>query len=147
MVKNPSSTILWLLVFSLLCGFDARSEAIAIIVNKANPLKTLSKSSLARIYQGRKVRWNDGTRIVVINRPITSNIRRLFYHRALQSEPSKKFYNNPTPIPFKTKVVVSDLSTKKFVTYIPNSVGYISAENIDDTVKVVMLLEGLEIRN
>ena len=147
MGKITSLLFFWTVVFSILWGLDARSESIAVIVNKSNPLVALTESELARIYQGSKVHWKDGSKIVVINRPIKSEIRWKFYNRALQSKPWRKYYNNPTPIPFKTTVVVSDFSTKRFVAYIPNAIGYISAKIVDDTVKVVMLLEGLEVGN
>ena len=147
MRKNTSITLFWLLGFSMLCGFKASSESVAVIVNKSSPIATLTEFELARIYQGRNIHWNDRSKIVVINRPVNSEIRRQFYNYALQSSPARKFYNTSTPIPFKTMVVVSDLSTKRFVAYIPNSIGYISAKNIDDSVKVLMILEELDVRN
>ena len=137
----------WSLILTILIGFNVHSEPIAVIVNKSNPAVGLTETELARIYRGSKVYWKDGSKIIVINRPIDSDIRWRFYNRALHTSPSTKFYHNPTPIPFKPTVVVSDLSTKRFVAYIPSAIGYIFARNIDNSVKVVRILEGLEIKD
>jgi len=133
--------ILSVFISFLLCkpilGFAA--EPIAIIVNKSNDTNTLTSEDLARIYKGQKVKWSDGKKMVVINRPVDLEIRRRFYKIILKSKPTKKFFNPGTPVPFKTLRMKSDLATCKFVARIPNAIGYVYLSEVNESIKVLNL--------
>jgi phosphate transport system substrate-binding protein len=118
----------------------AGDDPIAVIVNKANAIDNLKSSQLTQIYTGKSERWSaDGQRIVVLNRPIGTQIRRKFYWIVLKSKPTQKFFKLGSPIPFKRMVVKSDLAMRKFVARIPNAIGYIYLSKVNDTIKVLKI--------
>jgi phosphate transport system substrate-binding protein len=117
----------------------AESDVIAVIVNMSSIVDELSMSELRRIYQGQKTRWNDGSTIMVVNRPSDSPIRAAFYRTVLDAEPAQEFYQKGSPIPFKTLHQESDISTKRLVARMPNAIGYIRLRNVDESVKVLAI--------
>lgn len=126
----------------LLAPGPAFADAIAVIVNKSSPVDELSMGELRRIYTGQKIRWADGSTIMVVNRPSASAIREAFYHLVLDALPSQEFYQKGSPIPFTTLIQESDVATRRLVARIPNAIGYISLNEVDDTVKVVAIQGG-----
>lgn len=118
---------------------SARPEPIAVIVHKSNRADGIQSKKLARIYRGQLNKWANGKKILVINRPLDSKIRALFYKILLGTGPTKRFFKPGTPIPFKMMNLRSDVATRKFVARIPNAVGYIYLSEVDDTVKVLRI--------
>jgi len=112
-----------------------------VIVNKKNPVAHLRVVNLERIYRGLEDRWEDGQKIVPINRPVDSDIRRAFYKRVFNGPPSLKFFRPNSPIPVNTMVIPSDTAALRFVAHIPNAIAYVSADTVDDTVKVIAVAE------
>lgn len=110
---------------------------IVIIANKANDTDNVNVNQIAAIYKGQMEKWDDGQRIIVVNRPVDSEIRRDFYRLVLKEEPTKKFLRPGSPIPIKTMIAESDKATVRFVATIPNAVAYIYSDEANDTVKVV----------
>ena len=108
-------------------------------MNKASCIDDVSLSFLANIYQGKKKKWKNGEKIIVINLPITSPYRRKFYQVVLHSKPTKQFFDPGSPIPLKTKVVKFESSVLKFVSRIPNAIGYISLNAVDESVKILTI--------
>ena len=133
------------IVYALISGlsFDIRAESIAVIVNKSNEIENINSSDLSRIYKGQDAKWPDGSKIVIINRPINSEIRRVFYKTILNTKPTKKFFRFGTPIPFSTTVMKSDLATRIFVSRVPNAIGYIHHSEVDDTIKILKINDAL----
>lgn len=111
------------------------AENIAVIVNQANPLNNLSVSQLARIYKGQQQYWPDGKPIVLVNRPADSNIRKTFYKEVLDSKPTQKFFIPGSPVPLKTIVQESTLATIRFVSNMPEAIGYVYSRKLDKTNK------------
>jgi len=122
---------------------SAQAKTIAVIVHKDNPIDKLLHTELARIYKGRLKRWPDGRAIVVLNRPIQSDIRRQFYRQVLGAEPTKRFQPSRSPIPFKMRQIKSAQASRKFVTRIPNAIAYIYLHEADDSVKILRI-DGLK---
>ena len=110
--------------------------AIAVIVNKSNNVSNLSLRDIARIYQGELLKWPNGQRLHIINRPEQSELRKRFYQQVLNAKPSQKFYLSGSPVPMKTMEVHSDLSTRKLT----NAIAYIPENALDDGVKVVAII-------
>lgn len=131
--------ICWLLL--PLAGWGSQlttaTNSIAVIVHPANQLVSLEVASIAKIYRGRELSWSSGDKILAINRPITSEVRKYFYHHVLNSKPSKQFFSKGSPIPFKTMVARSDLAAKRLVARIPHAISYVNLALVDDSVKVV----------
>lgn len=128
-----------LLIFHFLPALNADAETIVIIVNKKNKINNLSKANLARIYRGAIENWNNGKRILVVNRPFNRQIRAEFYKKILNSKPTKKFFKRGSPIPIKMMIQQSSLATIKFISRIPNALGYIYLSQLTDEVKVLSI--------
>ncbi len=118
---------------------QAHAEPIAIIVHPSNPVGSLSWGELARIYKGRDKKWKSGKPIVATNRPTDVEIRKKFYAYVLRAKPTQQFRPPGTPLPFKTRRLKSGKATKKFVSRIPNAIGYIHVRDVDKTVKVLRM--------
>jgi len=123
------------------CGF-AGAEPTAIVVNKSNPIEELTWGKLSRIYKGRMEKWPNGKVIVPINQGIRSPNRKTFYNLVLGARPTKKFLKPGTPIPFKITRMRSERSILKFVSRVPNAIGYLPLSKVDGTVKVLRM-EGI----
>ncbi|MFQ5444984.1 MAG: substrate-binding domain-containing protein [Nitrospinales bacterium] len=108
-------------------------------MNKKNKINNLSKANLARIYRGAIENWNNGKRILVVNRPFNRQIRAEFYKKILNSKPTKKFFKRGSPIPIKMMIQQSSLATIKFISRIPNALGYIYLSQLTDEVKVLSI--------
>lgn len=120
------------------------AEAIAVIVNNSNYEKKLSTAEIARIYKGKQQAWSDGSQIIVINRPATSDVREEFYKKVLNCKPTKKFYDPGSPSLFKTIVQTSDLATIRFVENINAAIGYVYISKVDtnnSNIKVLKVIE------
>ncbi len=117
----------------------AENQQIVIIVNTSNDIKKLDKQELALIYNGKKEKWADGQKIVVLNHQVDSSIREQFYKKVFNVKPTKKFFAPGSPIPFKTMVLKSDKATRIFVSRIPNAIGYIYSESTDPSIQIVQI--------
>lgn len=117
----------------------AEVDPIVVIVNKANAIEELGSRELSRIYKGAVEEWPNGQSIIAINRPFGSDIRVHFYHIALKAPPTKKFFRPGSPVPFKTRRVKSGHATRKFVSRLPNAIGYLYLSEVDDTVKILKI--------
>ena len=120
-------------------GFAADGPAVIVIVNTEQPSDELSVEDVARIYQGLKTRWADGSQIISINRSPTSPIRAAFYRLVLNEGPMKEFYQLGSPVPFKTMAQQSPASAKRLVAHMPNAISYILLDELDDTVKALAI--------
>lgn len=120
------------------------AEAIAVIVNSANSEDTLSVGELANIYRGRQQIWSDGKHVVVVNRSVKSEVRRVFYDKVLDSKPTKKFYDPGSPALFRTIVQRSSLALMKFVANMPGAIGYVYVSEVDKKntkIKIIKVIE------
>src|SRR3989338_4979418 len=123
----------------LLVPTAAWAGSIAVIVNKSSSVEAISLAELRRIYQGQKTRWSDGATIMVVNRSAASAIRAAFYRLVHNADPEQEFYQKGSPIPFNPVPQESDIATRRLVSRMPNAIGYVGAEQVDDTVKIVAI--------
>jgi ABC-type phosphate transport system substrate-binding protein len=128
-------------IFLLLCfGVDALAAGgVVVIVNKSNPITSISKGKLASIYRGEGETWDNGQRIVVINQTIGSDVRERFYRSVLKCSASTKFYIAGTMAPIMTVVQNSDEAARLFVSNMKNAIGYISEDALDKSVKAILV--------
>lgn len=108
----------------------ATAEPLAIIVNQANPTSHLTLSEIASIYRGETLHWSYGKRIKLVNREISSPIRRKFYREVLNAKPGQKFYRPGTPITIQSLIQRSDDAVIRFVATIEGAIGYTWASKI-----------------
>jgi ABC-type phosphate transport system substrate-binding protein len=119
-----------------------RRTAVAIVVNKENPVSDISLAELKDIFLGVRQSWNGGDRIVTVGREEGSKEREIVLDKIynMSGTQLKQYWtakvirgNNVNP----PKTFPSDELIKQLVQRVPNAVGYIRADQADDTVKVL----------
>ncbi len=71
------------LACSALVAVPASAETMAVVVNKNNPIASLSMAQIKRIYQDGMVRWPGGEKIEVYDLPVDNPGRSLFSKRVI----------------------------------------------------------------
>lgn len=111
-----------------------------IIANLSVPASSLSQDDLSGIYLLRTNVWDDGTRIVPVNRESGSNARAVFSARILKQQQSslnsywdRMQYKGVTP----PLVQESDKAVLAFVQRVPGAIGYVSTSMDLKHVKVL----------
>jgi len=117
-------------------------EALAIIVNKSNPIDNLSLTELRKIFLAEQTRWPNGHRMTVVMRQPGQDERatvlRLIYR---MSERDFNRYFLRGTFTGETQAVPKTLATaasaRKFVFNVPGAIGYVRAGELDDSVKIL----------
>ncbi len=119
------------------------SSQIVVIVHPSNTLSNISSKLLKNIYRGQVSNWSSGEKIKAINQTIDSASRAVFYKKILNTTPettfkkSKQYFGTTELSAFKPTVKKSDQAVKKVIRRNKRSIGYISLNNVDDTVKAL----------
>jgi len=134
-------------VFLALSADTAFSESIAIIVNRDNPVKSLSEQDLKKFYSDISVKWASGDRVKIYDLPINDEARRIFSAKILKRSPedvtmewaNKRITNtakNP-PNTLKSQVLMqSKVASEK------GGLGYMFADKVNHKkVKVVLTIK------
>lgn len=113
-------------------------DALALIVNKKNPIKNLTLDQIRGIFVGRIKNWKElggeDKPIQIVNRESGSGTRETFEEVVMQImlvDKTKKF----VPMSLKAVVNNSNAEVKETVKLVPNAVGYVSIGYVDNTVK------------
>ncbi len=131
------------------CGLALGEEAekprpLVLITNVKNPINDISKRELGRIYVKKMHYWENGERCVPIDQAGTSQTRKDFYLLVLNKDlyEMKRYWMQETMTGNGTPPVTLDKSAtvKRYVRKIKGSVGYIYADEVDDTVKVLHVI-------
>lgn len=116
---------------------------LAVIVHPSRSAP-LDKSEIERIYLKKKRYWGDGTPIVPINRETGSEIRSEFNRRVYRSRAvdlarywNQLYFQGILP----PITLSSDEAVKRYVATERNAIGYVRADDVDDSVRVVLILE------
>ena len=131
-----------LLVAGLLlfgCGGLWAAEFL-VIAHPGVPVSTLTADELSAIYLLRTSTWDDGMRIIPVNREAGSNARTVFSARILRQPQSalntywdRMHFKGMTP----PLVQESDKAVLAFVQKVPGAIGYVSASTELKNVKVL----------
>ena len=107
-------------------------DGIAVVVDPANTVEDLTKDQLTSIYDGTVTNWKDGggndAPIVVVGREAGSGTRGAF-EELLKLEDACKYSNELD----STGAVMAKVAST------PGSIGYVSLDVLDDTVKALKL--------
>jgi ABC-type phosphate transport system substrate-binding protein len=139
-----------LLAVAMLSGSsDARREdnataALAIVVNRGNPVDDLTLAELRRIFMFDTQTWPNGHKITVVLRekgqPERDEAIRLVcglsgheYDRHLL------FQTFRGSIGWGPRSILSASAMLRFVFNVPGAIGYVGADEVDDTTKVLRL--------
>jgi len=127
---------------SLWCGSAAAwAESLAVIVNNKNPVPSLTKTNIAAMYRGEELHWAHGSRIKLVNREISSSIREQFYQDALNARADQQFFRPGTPVAVQSLIQRSDEAVIRFVSAIEGAIGYVNLSSVNDSVKVLFILQ------
>jgi ABC-type phosphate transport system substrate-binding protein len=117
-------------------------EALAIIVNKSNPITNVSLTELRKIFMAQQTRWPSGNRVTVVMREPGQDERatalRLIY-RMSERDFNRYFLRGTFTGETQSvpKTLATGSSVDKFVFNVPGAIGYVRASEVDDSVKVV----------
>lgn len=125
----------------------ADSIPLVFVVNRKNPVESLTLADVRMMLLGERSHWPDGTRVTVVmrepkqperdavirlvcrmdDRDYTRTVLRAVFTGELRSEP---------------KVLGTPETVRRFIYNVPGAIGYVRASEVDDSVKIVRLSGG-----
>jgi phosphate transport system substrate-binding protein len=120
------------------------AEALAIVVNKANPVENLSIEELRKYFRMDHERWPDGRKNTVLMLPSGTPEREAVLRQIYQFDESfftRHFLQASYigQVHSAPKELASPVNMRKFIFNVPGAIGYVRASQLDDTVKVVRI--------
>jgi ABC-type phosphate transport system substrate-binding protein len=116
---------------------------LAVIVH-ADRRAQLDRDDLAQIYLRKRRFWDDGGRIVPVNRESSSAARAAFVRHVFGADArqlvfywNRQYYLGILP----PATLASDEAVKRFVAREPLAIGYVDADAVDDSVRVILRID------
>lgn len=122
-------------------GFAPQGD-LAIIVNKSNPVGELSFAELRNVFLAEKNHWSNGRRVTVVMRdpgqPERAAVLRLIY-RMSESDFNRYFLHATFTgeVVSAPKRLATSAGVRRFVFNVPGAIGYVRADEVDDSVKIL----------
>jgi len=143
MIKHLKTypVILAAILFS--CSFSANAEELVIIVNKLNPVNTLTKSAVKKYFFKDLTLWGNGVKVVPVDYVDTHPLAKKFSLNVLNMELDKKSHKliantfSGKSTPPVTLATEDDVIAKVAAQH--GAIGYVSASANTDSVKVITL--------
>lgn len=114
---------------------------IVVVVSNKNPLESLKRDELRRIFLRKKTQWKSGSSITVYERSVDHEIRQEFSKRIFEQKPSelKEYWMNLqlTRGLKPPKVLRSAKLVKRYLQRVRGGISYLYLKELDDTVKVI----------
>jgi ABC-type phosphate transport system substrate-binding protein len=120
----------------------ALEQSLAIIVNQSNPVDNVSSQDLRTIFLGERSHWPNGRRITLVmlepGQPERKAVLRTVYHMT-ESDFNRHFLQGlfTGEVFVSPKTLASPVGVRKFVFNVPGAIGYVRADDVDATVKVI----------
>ena len=121
------------------------SAEIVVVVNPQNDVTNLSKKQVSRIFLGQDRRFPNGRRANPVDQDDVEIIKEAFYSKVAKKSLSqlkgywaRRLFNGRGEPP---QIVNGDLSTKEYVADHEDAIAYIDSSQVDDTVKVVLVIQ------
>ena len=120
------------------------AQDFAVIVNVSNPISTLSKDEVAKLFLKKTISWSSGQSASPVELPVTAKVRESFAREVLNKSVAQVrsywqqqiFSGRDVPPPEKP----TEDDVLAFVRANPNAIGYVSrTANMGRGVKVVVL--------
>ncbi len=131
-----------LLLFSLAApaGFASEEPSFVVVVHPSNPLPSIDRLGLERIFRKDTKFWSHGARALPVNGPSSSDIRSEFTRRVLRSSVdalvtywNRKYFAGETP----PLVLRSSDAIRSFVAQRHEAIGYLPVRHDREGVRVV----------
>ena len=121
-------------------------EPLAIVVNRSNPVNSLTFSELHRIFLGDRSHWTPDRRITLVMREPGDPERVTILHDVCEmSEDQFKTHVLhglfTGEILVSPKILTSSTGARKFIYNVPGAIGYLRLGDVDDSVKVLRIDE------
>lgn len=134
---------LTLLILTLHRGY-AFSLDVAVIVNKDNPVTSVSTADLAKIMKQEKQYWEGGKKVYLILQEAGSSEKKIVLQRIykMSDEDLKKYWLGKMfrgEIASFPKTLGSSEAVKRFISQVPNAIGFIDSSAADSSVKVLSI--------
>lgn len=117
-------------------------QNLAIIVNTTNPVENLAMEDLRKVFLGERSHWPNGRRITLVMmdpaQPERKVVLREIYgmsEKDLNQHFIQGVFTGAVFVSPKTLVTPSEVL--KFVFNVPGAIGYVSASDLDKSVKVL----------
>ena len=115
---------------------------LAIIVNTANPVDSLSLPELRKVFLGERSHWANGRRITLVMMDPGQPERKALIREVCQmneSDFSRHFLQGvfTGEVFVSPKTLASPVGVRKFVFNVPGAIGYVRASDVDSSVKVI----------
>ena len=122
---------------------DEEQPTFIVVVAPDNPVVSVTLAELQRIFLRKTTRWDDGEAITVYQRSVEDPIRAVFSQRVLgkeSAELNEYWMNLALTRGIKPpKVLRSATLVKQYLKRVRGGIGYILADEVDDTVKVLTI--------
>ena len=123
------------------CVPAAEGQSFVIVVNKANPVKSLTVTELRRIFMKQARMWPHAESVVPVDWDATSEIRQAFSRQVLnRSEREMGEYwvqQSVTQGLAPPSTQKSSRAVLRFVASVPGAISYMPPSEVDDSVNVV----------
>ena len=132
-----------LLVLSWTNISSTQAPAFVIIVNKANPVKTLPTVELRRIFMKQSRMWPHAEPMVPVDWESTADIRQVFskqvLNRSVREMAEYWVQQSMTQGISPPSTQRSARAVLRFVASVPGAISYVSPADVDDTVTVISI--------
>jgi ABC-type phosphate transport system substrate-binding protein len=140
-VRISLSKLPWLVFMALPFWACAVSADVVVIVNKDNPLASLSREQVSQIFLGTSITFADGKTAIPVEQTEESSSFMAFHASVTGKSRSRLaahwslmvFSNRGVP----PRVLANDAEVINFVRGMPGAVGYIQRGSSDASVKIV----------
>jgi ABC-type phosphate transport system substrate-binding protein len=147
-MNKPIRTIVALAILASgawLLSARAAFQEVDIVVNKSHSVAPLSREEVRRIFTGEKSSWPGGKRITVLMLGSEQPERRVILREVFkmnESDYTKYFLQAAFAgrVQAAPKDVLSAAQMKAHLAANPNAIGYLSRDDLDDSVRVVLSL-------
>lgn len=140
-----------LLASSLLLSANLLRADIAVVVNPANGLNSLSEREVTDLFLGRYVAFPDGSAALPLDQPLKSDIRKHFYEsltgksvRQINAYWAKLVFSGRATPPRSAR---RSEDITNMINNNLNAIAYMPSEDVTDDVKVVLLIDSEAMKN
>jgi ABC-type phosphate transport system substrate-binding protein len=122
------------------------TEPLVIVVNRSNPVDSLTSAELRRVFLGNRSYWANGRRITLVMRE-PGEPERVTILRDVCGMNEDQLKNHflhglyTGEILVSPKILSSATGVRKFIFNVPGAIGYLRMGDVDPTVKVVRIDE------
>ena len=142
--------LIWSLFFWGIQSATSASGELAIIVNNANDIQSVSVDEVARIFLGKSRELPDGTKVIPLDQLESVGLKEEFYSKVvkkslpqLNSYWSRLIFTGRGQPPF---AVSGDSEVLEFISANPNMIGYVDVKSLQSAhnlgnVKVLLTVQ------